>query len=444
MSRTVREAKLKAIWGDKYGDVLVTELGGRKRDRKKMLQDLMLKSYARGTISKPAAPATPSWHGLTTQGAPAPLQRLMNPDQKAFQNAPGLRNLSSSGSLGHMFKGSSAGPGGNPFSVGGGSVQMPAQPAPAPIQPRSGPDFHGLRTPGMGEMRQSAVTVPQVYAPTMPTSGPQYNDSGSRRGSTAWWWDKTPLGGYGGAPLTQESYSNEEMDAFDRWAGGQSWEKGTLPSYQLGTMASAPPGIMYDPAADQLQKQQQMQKQQMLARPQLQPAMYGPQGRRINQHKLRMQGLTPGSAGWNAAGQPRPAPAPLPPTVPTAFRLGTLPSYAGGSITARLPEGVSYTEALDELLMGPSMDEAQDPAYRHLLAKGPDKALHAAFFGRLARGLGGGSTGAALADTAGFTREALQGAGSLLRGRGFTGPQGFDPEDINANWQGIDLTTGRR
>jgi len=126
-----------------------------------------------------------------------------------------------------------------------------------------------------------------------------------------------------------------------------------------------------------------------------------------------------------------------------SYRRGTLPSYAGGTITAKLPKGISYTQALDELLMGPAMDEASDPAYEALLARGADKPLHAAFFGRLAKGLGGGRIGSELSNAAGFAREGLQGLGNVATGGQFMGPEGFDPEDIRANWIGINRATGR-
>ena len=87
MSRYDREAKLEALYGGKDGLVLVTERGGRKRDKRKVLTDRMSKlmaeqpqpgtdvhqpssapvvmgSYQRGTLGTrgrltPAAEATP-------------------------------------------------------------------------------------------------------------------------------------------------------------------------------------------------------------------------------------------------------------------------------------------------------------------------------------------------------------------------------------------------
>lgn len=50
MSRYERESKMKALLGqERYGEVLVTELGGRKRDRKKMVMDGLEKSYRGAT-----------------------------------------------------------------------------------------------------------------------------------------------------------------------------------------------------------------------------------------------------------------------------------------------------------------------------------------------------------------------------------------------------------
>ena len=51
MSRTTREAQMKALLGrERYGEVLVTELGGRKRDRKKMIMDGLERSYREGSM----------------------------------------------------------------------------------------------------------------------------------------------------------------------------------------------------------------------------------------------------------------------------------------------------------------------------------------------------------------------------------------------------------
>ncbi len=50
MSRYERESKMKALLGrERYGEILVTELGGRKRDRKKMVMNGLEKSYRGAT-----------------------------------------------------------------------------------------------------------------------------------------------------------------------------------------------------------------------------------------------------------------------------------------------------------------------------------------------------------------------------------------------------------
>ena len=62
MSRSMREARMKALLGEKrYGDRIVTELGGRKRDRKKMLLDEMEESYRKGTLPEYQEGSVPAW-----------------------------------------------------------------------------------------------------------------------------------------------------------------------------------------------------------------------------------------------------------------------------------------------------------------------------------------------------------------------------------------------
>lgn len=50
MSRSMREARIKALQGANRGAILVTELGGPKRDRKQMLSDELEKSYRAGSL----------------------------------------------------------------------------------------------------------------------------------------------------------------------------------------------------------------------------------------------------------------------------------------------------------------------------------------------------------------------------------------------------------
>jgi len=51
MSRSEREAKMKALLGrERYGELLITELGGRKRDRKKMVMDGLERAYREGSL----------------------------------------------------------------------------------------------------------------------------------------------------------------------------------------------------------------------------------------------------------------------------------------------------------------------------------------------------------------------------------------------------------
>jgi len=51
MSRSRREAQLEAIYGDRYPAVLVSQMGSRKRDRKKLLgEQLERRSYEEGTL----------------------------------------------------------------------------------------------------------------------------------------------------------------------------------------------------------------------------------------------------------------------------------------------------------------------------------------------------------------------------------------------------------
>ena len=43
---------MKALLGlERYGEVLVTELGGRKRDRKKVIMDSLERSYREGSLA---------------------------------------------------------------------------------------------------------------------------------------------------------------------------------------------------------------------------------------------------------------------------------------------------------------------------------------------------------------------------------------------------------
>jgi hypothetical protein len=52
MSRSEREANMKALLGkERYGEILVTELGGRKRDRKKMILDNLERAFQKGTMA---------------------------------------------------------------------------------------------------------------------------------------------------------------------------------------------------------------------------------------------------------------------------------------------------------------------------------------------------------------------------------------------------------
>jgi hypothetical protein len=56
MSRSEREAKLRALAGPKYGAVVISEMGGPKKDRKKELNDQIGEyirgSYEKGTLDK--------------------------------------------------------------------------------------------------------------------------------------------------------------------------------------------------------------------------------------------------------------------------------------------------------------------------------------------------------------------------------------------------------
>lgn len=57
MSRSEREAKLKALWGPRYGFLVVSEMGGRKKDRRKLLKDDILGSYEHGSYQEGSVPA---------------------------------------------------------------------------------------------------------------------------------------------------------------------------------------------------------------------------------------------------------------------------------------------------------------------------------------------------------------------------------------------------
>ena len=50
-NRQAREAKLRALYGPKYGAVVVNELGGRKRDRKKELNGQIRGSFQDGSLA---------------------------------------------------------------------------------------------------------------------------------------------------------------------------------------------------------------------------------------------------------------------------------------------------------------------------------------------------------------------------------------------------------
>lgn len=51
MSRQQREAELRALYGPKYGAVIVQEMGGPKRDRKKELNEQIAGSFQEGTLA---------------------------------------------------------------------------------------------------------------------------------------------------------------------------------------------------------------------------------------------------------------------------------------------------------------------------------------------------------------------------------------------------------
>ncbi len=67
MSRTEREANMKAFLGkERYGEVLVTELGGRKRDRKKMIMDSLERSHREGSLPEYQKGGLPDLYKLYT------------------------------------------------------------------------------------------------------------------------------------------------------------------------------------------------------------------------------------------------------------------------------------------------------------------------------------------------------------------------------------------
>ncbi len=61
MSRSQREAQLKAIAGDKWGLNIITELGGPKRDRRAALEHEIEGSYAQGTLEPDPGKIGPSY-----------------------------------------------------------------------------------------------------------------------------------------------------------------------------------------------------------------------------------------------------------------------------------------------------------------------------------------------------------------------------------------------
>ena len=106
MSRSMREARMKALLGEKrYGDRIVTELGGRKRDRKKMLLDEMEESYRKGTLPEYQEGSVPAWARSpiiesSRQGAPSMAHR------KVMNALPTLAGLGVA-----LSRGASFGPG---------------------------------------------------------------------------------------------------------------------------------------------------------------------------------------------------------------------------------------------------------------------------------------------------------------------------------------------
>lgn len=105
--------------------------------------------------------------------------------------------------------------------------------------------------------------------------------------------------------------------------------------------------------------------------------IYGPGGRRINQQKLRAQGLVPGSPGWLAAGKPRiqpaaagaapPGPATPPAVAPGPAPAPTQPQYAEGTLSritdtlADLPYQLRYGVGAEEKDLATALGKA--PGY---------------------------------------------------------------------------------
>jgi hypothetical protein len=74
MSRREREAKLKALYAEDYPAVLVSQMGGRKRDRKKLLTEEMDKKAIEGSYQFGSLPAIAvlSNTGIDPNGSPSP------------------------------------------------------------------------------------------------------------------------------------------------------------------------------------------------------------------------------------------------------------------------------------------------------------------------------------------------------------------------------------
>lgn len=104
-----------------------------------------------------------------------------------------------------------------------------------------------------------------------------------------------------------------------------------------------------------------------------------------------------------------------------------------------------FRDGLLQLLAGSSQQELQDQAS---LGRGPiqvepgggnlDKAVHALASQGITERLG-----PLVAQALGGGKELAQGVGSVVRGGPFFGPQAYDPEDIEANFAGIDRGRGR-
>ena len=121
MSRYDREAKLEALYGGKDGLVLVTERGGRKRDKRKVLTDRMSKlmaeqpqpgtdvhqpssapvmgSYQRGTLGTrgrltPAAEATPEMLDELTRMLGEQQPEVREPDARMAETGEDYSDFS--------------------------------------------------------------------------------------------------------------------------------------------------------------------------------------------------------------------------------------------------------------------------------------------------------------------------------------------------------------